>query len=116
MKYLLILAVTLFTVTVSAEMPRTDYETIAASQTDQVLGPTGGAGDILETLVIIPATTGAGTVQIQDGAGTEITVFATGTLADLSPIVLHLHMRSTAGAWKITTGANVSAIGIGRFK
>jgi len=29
----------------------TDYEAVAASQTDQVLGVTGGAGDVLSTLV-----------------------------------------------------------------
>lgn len=91
------------------------YETVAASQTDQVLGATGKAGDFLHGLLIVPATTGAGTVSIKDGAGSAINVFVTGTLADLTPIWLPLSMESAAGAWKVTTGANVSVIGIGVF-
>lgn len=93
----------------------TDYELVAASQTDQVLGPVGKLGDVIERLIIVPATTGAGAVDIQDGAGTAFNVFATGTLADLSPIVVNLGIRSRAGAWSVTTGANVSVIAIGRF-
>src|SRR5205809_274399 len=45
----------------------TEYETVAASQTDQVLGATGATGDYLSHLVIQPATTGAGTVTVKDG-------------------------------------------------
>ena len=56
------------------------YELIAASQTDQALGATGKAGDILERLIIVPETTGAGTVAIQDGDATAINVLVTGTL------------------------------------
>lgn len=92
------------------------YETVAASQTDQVLGATGAAGDLLERLIIIPATTSPGEVSIEDGA-TNIIVFAGGasSVADLKPIVLDIGIRSTSGGWEITTGANVSAIGVGRF-
>jgi hypothetical protein len=92
-----------------------DYETVAASQTDQVLGPVGKKGDIIERLVIVPATTGAGTVSIKDGAGSGITVFVSGTLSDLSPIVIPLGVRSTSGAWQVTTGTNVSVIAVGSF-
>lgn len=98
---------------------RTDYETIAAGQTDQVMGATGAAGDRLCTLVIVPTTTGAGTVQIQDGAGSEITVFTGGgTLSDLKTHTIDFGpdgIRSVSGAWKITTGANVSVIAVGAF-
>ena len=94
----------------------TDYELIAASQTDQVCGPTGGVGDLLERLIIVPETTGAGTVAIQDGADTAINVFVTGTLSDLHPIIIPLGMRSATGSWQITTGANVHVIAVGRFK
>lgn len=90
------------------------YETVAASQTDQVLGPTGAAGDYLDKIVIVPVTTGAGTVSIKDGS-TSITIFVSGTLADLSTIVIPLGMYSTASGWKVTTGTNVSVIGIGQF-
>jgi hypothetical protein len=95
------------------------YETVAASQTDQILGPSAGehAGDFLDTLIIVPATTGAGAVQIQDGGGTEITVFpgGVGSLTELKPIVVRLAIYSRAGSWKVTTGANVSVIAIGNF-
>lgn len=97
------------------ETMRNDYETIAASQSDQALGPVGKKGDILERLIIIPATTGAGNVSIKDGSGSAISVFVTGTLADLTPIVIPLGMRSSDGAWKVTTGANVSVIAVGSF-
>jgi len=93
-----------------------DYETVAASQTDQALGPTGRKGDILQRLIVVPATTGAGIVQIKDGSGSAITVFTGGgTLSDLKTHVIEIGARSASGAWKITTGANVSVIAVGRF-
>jgi hypothetical protein len=91
------------------------YETVAASQTTQVLGTNGAVGDMLHGLLIVPATTAAGNISIKDGANSAISVFATGTLADLTPIWLPLEMRSTAGAWQVTTGANVSVIAVGSF-
>lgn len=90
------------------------YETVAAGQTAQVLGGTGQIGDVLEALVVIPATTGAGAISILDG-DTSISVFATGTLADLKPFRIELGAKSVNGAWKVTTGANVSVIAVGRF-
>lgn len=103
-----------------AQFLKTDYETVAASQSGQALGPrsngTYNKGDILERLIIIPATTAAGTVSIQDGGGTSITVFNTGTLPDLKPIVVEIGAMSVSGSWLVTTGANVSVIGVGRFK
>ena len=38
------------------------YETVAASQTDQVLGATGAIGDYLYGLTIIPANASPGAV------------------------------------------------------
>lgn len=92
----------------------TMYETVAASQTAQVLGPNGAAGDYIKALVIIPATTAAGNVALLDGS-TSISVFVTGTLSNLTPITIPLGMHSVSGPWKVTTGANVSVIGIGSF-
>lgn len=91
------------------------YETVAASQTDQALGATGAAGDFLEGLLIVPGITGAGTVSIKDGSGSSINVFVTGTLADLKPHWIPLHVRSAAGAWSVTTGANVTVLAVGSF-
>lgn len=93
----------------------TDYETVAAGQTDQVLGSTGAAGDMLRGITVCPATTSPGAVQIKDGGGSAITVFTGGTVADIKPFYIHLGIRSRTGPWKLTTGSNVSAIGIGEF-
>jgi hypothetical protein len=94
-----------------------DYETVAASQTDQALGTTGAAGDILAGLLIVPATTSPGAVSIKDGSGSAITVFTGGasSVADLKPYWLDLLVKSASGAWKVTTGANVSVIAVGSF-
>jgi len=93
-----------------------EYETVAASQTAQVLGGTGATGDYLAGVLIVPATTSPGNVIILDNA-TSITIFAGGALSvvDLKSFFVPLRMTSVSGAWKITTGANVSVIGIGNF-
>jgi hypothetical protein len=93
-----------------------DYETVAASQTAQTLGATGATGDYLSGVLIVPATTSPGNVIILDNA-TSITIFTGGaaSVSNLVPFMVPLGMLSVSGAWKITTGANVSAIGIGNF-
>lgn len=93
------------------------YETVAASQTAQALGAAGAAGDYLEQLIIVPATTSPGAVSIKDGAGGDITVFTGGatSVANLSPIVVSVRAQSAAGAWAVTTGAAVSVIASGVF-
>ena len=93
-----------------------EYETVAASQTAQALGATGATGDYLEKVIIVPATTSPGNVIIKDGS-TSITIFTGGatSVADLKPIVVPIDCVSVSGAWAITTGANVSAIGVGDF-
>lgn len=110
----------LLTSLAQAEGPTTDYEYIAASQTLQKLGPVGGQGDIISKLIIVPETTGAGTVSIRDGNGAatqyNTNVFVSGTLADLSPITIDLGMRSISGEFSVTTGSNVHVIAIGKFK
>ena len=94
----------------------TDYETVAASQTAQALGPTGATGDIINKIIIIPATTSPGVVTLLD-LTTSIPLFVGGatSVADLSPITVEVGARSISGAWKITTGANVSVVAIGSF-
>ncbi len=90
------------------------YETVAAGQTAQVLGATGATGDYLSHVVLQPATTGAATTTILDNA-TVIFTYTAGTLADLRPITIPVGAFSVSGAWKITTGANMAAVGVGNF-
>jgi hypothetical protein len=90
------------------------YETIAASQTDQVLGPVGGSGDYLDTLTIVVATAATSTVSIKDGGGSAISVMAAN--AAIGTYALRLAIRSRAGAWSVTTGAGASVIATGEFK
>jgi hypothetical protein len=93
-----------------------DYETVAASQTAQILGPTGATGDYISGILVVPATTSPGAILLLDGA-TSITVFTGGatSVSNLVPFFIPLGMISVSGAWKITTGASVSCIGIGNF-
>lgn len=93
-----------------------EYETVAASQTAQVLGPTGAAGDLINGVLIVPGTTSPGNVLLLDNA-TSITIFTGGasSVSNLVPFFVPLGIRSVSGAWKITTGANVTAIGVGDF-
>lgn len=93
-----------------------EYETVAASQTAQVLGATGAAADVLDGLLIVPATTSPGNVIILDNA-TSITVFAGGasSVSNLVPFYVPLGLASVSGAWKVTTGANVSVVASGNF-
>lgn len=90
------------------------YETVAASQTDQVLGPTGAVGDYLHSIVIQPAAVTAGTVTVKDGT-TVIFTFTSGTLASLMPLVVPLGITSASGSFKVTTGLTVAVLAIGRF-
>lgn len=91
-----------------------EYETVAASQTAQVLGGSGAAGDYIEGILVVPAAVGAGNVSLLDGS-TSISIYATGTLVDLKPFYVELKMKSLTGPWKITTGASVSCIAVGKF-
>jgi hypothetical protein len=104
------------TAPVPVEVENPNYETVAASSSAQVMGTAGAAGDILSHVVIIPATTSPGAVSIQDGAGSAITIFAGGasSVTTLIPFVVPLAIVATTN-WKITTGASVSAIGVGKF-
>lgn len=94
-----------------------DYETVAASQTDQILGATGAKGDVLDGLLVIPATTSPGAVSIKDVGGSAITVFTGGatSVGSLIPFFIPLGYRSELAGWSVTTGASVSVIGSGNF-
>lgn len=94
-----------------------EHELVAASQTAQVLGATGAKGDYLDAILIMPATVGCGVVTLLDGAVSIPIFVGGGTTALLSvlPVRVEVKLVSQTGAWKITTGANVAALGIGNF-
>jgi hypothetical protein len=93
-----------------------EYETVAASQSAQVLGGSGAAGDFIAGILVIPANVNPGSVALLDNA-TSITVFTGGTasVSNLVPFFIPLGMISVSGAWKLTTGADVHCIAIGNF-
>ena len=92
----------------------TDYETVAVSQTDQVLGPVGAAGDVLEKLIVSVATAATSTVSIKDGSGSAIVITAANTPIGVYSVLIGA--RSTGGAWKVTTGAGATVLAVGQFK
>jgi hypothetical protein len=96
-------------------MYSTQYETVAAGQTDQVLGVTGGSGDYLDGLLCVVATAATSTVQIQDGGGTEITVLPANVGGGVGSYYVPIKAVSLAGSWRVTTGAGVSVFATGRF-
>ena len=83
-----------------------DYETVAASQTAQVLGATGAVGDVLRRIAIAANT---GTITVLDGAVTVLVIPA------VAVGVWELDMRSVSGAWNITTAAATTCTCIGQF-
>ena len=90
----------------------TFYETVAASQTAQVLGVTGGVGDTLQRLIITVGTALTGTVALLDGATSyEITAAST----PIGVYQIEIGAVSVNGAWKITTGAGATVMAVGNF-
>jgi hypothetical protein len=93
-----------------------EYETVPASQTAQVLGPVGAAGDYISGILVVPVTVSPGSIALLDGA-TSIPVFTGGSssISNLVPFFVPLGMISAFGPWAVTTGANVSCIASGNF-
>lgn len=93
------------------------YETVAASQTDQAIGATGATGDYLSHVVVVPAVAACGLVTIKDSSTAIISFVGGGTTAmpSVAPFMIPVGMYSVNGAWKITTGANVSCVAVGKF-
>lgn len=93
------------------------YETVAVSQTAQIMGGTGAVGDIFIRLIAIVSTSGAnGTCSIVDGNGTAISIIPAS--APIGVHVVELGIKSvnaTTPGWKVTTGSACTAVGIGIF-
>lgn len=92
-----------------------DYETVAASQTDQTLGATGATGDFLGRLICVVTTAATAQVQIKDGSGSAITVLPNSPGAGVGTYTIDLGIKSVSGPWRVTTGAGVSVIACGSF-
>lgn len=93
-----------------------EYEPIAASQADVVLGATGAVGDYIATLIIQPTTTSPGAVVLKDNTTTIYTWPGSASHpAHLPPVVIPLGIKSANGAWRVTTGANETVLAMGDF-
>jgi hypothetical protein len=106
-----------FPVNATTVDPYSQYETVAASQAAQIMGATGATGDYLAGVLVFPGAAGCGVVTILDNATTIGTFAGGGTTAlpSLVPFMIPVGLFSVSGAWKITTGASVTAVGIGKF-
>jgi hypothetical protein len=93
---------------------RYQYETVAASQTGQVLGGTGAKGDYLHRLITSTSVALTSTVTWIDGA-TSIVIHPAGGAGGLGAESLEMNMASVSGAWSITTGAGCKVIAVGIF-
>jgi hypothetical protein len=98
------------------------YKTCPVSTTTTIgVTGAGAAGDYLAGVLVFPAANNCGSVTVYDSAiatATTIGVFAGGgttVLADLKPFLIPVGLFSTAGAWKVACGTNVTATAIGKF-
>lgn len=97
------------------------YQAVAASQTATVLqSATGATGDYLSHCDIYPTSTSPGVVTVFDNTNTaanSVILFAGGatSTSNLVPIAVPVGANSVNGAWKVTTGANVSVVCYGKF-
>ena len=91
----------------------TDYETVAASATAQVLGTAGSINDLIARLVVTVGTAATSTVSIKDGAGAAIPIVAANT--PIGVYTVEVGVRSRSGAWSVTTGAGATVVAVGQF-
>ena len=90
------------------------YYTAAASG-NVALGGNGTIGDVLDNVVITPATAAAGNVSVMDGNTTIPIYVPGGNLTVITPVTVQIGAKSKTGGWRLVTGANVTAIATGRF-
>jgi hypothetical protein len=93
------------------------YVTAAVSATTTLQSSTGATGDYLDHVVVFPSATNAGTLAVIDNATTLVTwPGGSGTaLLSLLPFTIYVGAVSRSGAWKLTLGAGVTALAVGRF-
>jgi len=91
-----------------------EYETVAASQTAQVLGATGAVGDYIEGVLCVVSTASTSQVTLLDNA-TSIVILPNSVGPGIGSYYIPLGLTSVSGAWKITTAAGVAVIATGDF-
>jgi hypothetical protein len=91
---------------------RYPYETVAASQTAQVLGGTGAVGDYLHRLVVTVTATATSTLTLLDNSTSIVTMAANTPVGVYS---IEINAASALGPWKVTTGAGVTVMAVGFF-
>ena len=96
----------------TADPYRFQYETVAASQTNQVLGGTGAVGDYVERLIVTVNTAATSTVSLIDNATTVMTVPANTPIGVYS---IEVNAASASGSWRVTTGAGATVLAVGIF-
>jgi len=90
------------------------YETVAVSQTSQVLGGTGAAGDYVHRLIVSVITVATASVTLIDGS-TSI-VLLTGAVGLVAGVyTIEVGLSAVTGPWKITTGAGATVVAVGIF-
>lgn len=91
-----------------------DYVAVAASQTDSAVGP-AKVGVLLERVIASVATAATGTVTLTDG-NVAIPLLAANTPIGTYSIAVGARSKgTTTPGWKVTTGAGVTLIAVGRF-
>lgn len=94
------------------------YETVAASQSDQILGATGGVGDYLDHLIITVGTAATAATSIKDGNGSSIPILPNSPGGGIGVYIVPINavcVNATTPGWKVTTGAGSTVMAIGRF-
>jgi len=91
-----------------------EYEEVAASQTDQVLGASGAVADVFATYHCVVTSALGAAVTIEDATGTAITLIPSGAAAGVYDSI-EFNWKSVNGAWEFTTPASVSCVVAGDF-
>src|ERR1700690_1379851 len=102
----------------NAEQYAANYQSVGPSTSAVLSGGGGGVkGDFIAGILLVPTSLSPGVITITDGEGSPITIFAGGgsSLSNLVSFLIPLGIKSTNGAWTVTTGANASVIVTGGF-
>ena len=92
---------------------RYQYETVAVSQTGQVLGGTGATGDYVQRLIINTITVLTAGVTLIDGSTSIVIQTAASGVIGVQSV--EIGVASVSGAWSVTTGAGATVVAVGIF-